>query len=174
MGLFTIIIILLIIIPVIYCCTAKYKVDSFMDFSCEAIKNKYYQPEELIYKSNCPNLVILQKNNKFGTPTFFPEYGNINGPNNNNNDYDVYYYLSKSPNGLFLDLDYDLYYRPFYNPFRWLSGKYEYIKRKNINFKDGWYEPWKYYHNKLEYNKKLNNKKINNKYKKNKKSIMIS
>ena len=165
MRLFTIVIMILLIATTIFCCTSKYKVDSFMDFSCDAVQNKYYQPEELIYKSNCPNLVIVQKNTRSGRPIFFAEYGDENGPYWSR-DYVTYYYLGESPHGLYLDLDYDLYYRPFYNPLRWLYGRYDYVKRKkNTNFKDGWYKPWKSYHNKLEYKKALGNKRMQDKYK---------
>lgn len=173
MRLFTIIISLLLIIALVFCCTSKYKVDSFMNFSCDAIQNKYYHPEELIYKSNCPNIVIVQKSTRSGRPVFFAEHGDENGPYWSR-DYDTYYYLGVSPHGVLLDLDYDLYYRPFYNPFRWIYGRHDYIKRrknKKTNIKDGWYEPWKSYHNKLEYKKELGNKRINNKYKKNRERI---
>jgi hypothetical protein len=121
---FIILIILLLSIIIIISCTIKFKVDEFTDMSCYAQQNKHYQPEELMFKSRCRNLVILKKY-KNGYPLFFAEDGDQNGPYFSK-DYSTYYYLGRSPNGEYLDLEYDLYYYPIYNPIRWLYGPYGY------------------------------------------------
>ncbi len=58
-----------------------------------------------------------------------------------------------SPDGQSLNLDYDLYYHPWYNPIRWFHGPYRYYpRRKKYYWKNHWYHPWK------KYNKKINNR----------------
>ena len=84
----------------------KIKIDNFMDFSCTAEQNKNYHPEELLHKSRCQNIVIVEKIiNRH--PMFFAENGDEDGPYFSK-DYVRYYYLGVSPEGIQLDLDYDL------------------------------------------------------------------
>ena len=117
-------ILLFLLISIVIFCNIKFKVDQFTDMSCYAQQNKYYQPEELMFKSQCPNLVVLKKY-KNGFPLFFVEEGDENGPYFSK-DYSNYYYLGISPDGERLDLEYELYYYPRYNPMRWFYGPYRY------------------------------------------------
>ena len=117
-------ILLFLIISISIFCCIKFKVDNFLEMNCYAEQNKHYQPEELLYKSKCPNLVILKKY-KNGYPLFFAEEGDENGPLFSK-DYDTYYHNGYSPDGEKLDLEYDLYYYPIYNPIRWFYGPYRY------------------------------------------------
>ena len=132
MNIFSFIIIILCIITIILACLVKRKSENFEDlnYTCEAIQNKYYHPRELLYKAGCPNLVIVEKDS-FGTPLFTAEAGDKNGPYFSK-DYIRYYHLGVSPDGVVLDLEYDLYYRPWYNPIRWFGGPYGYYRpRRN-------------------------------------------
>lgn len=131
-----IIIIILIITVIILCCCSKDKFENFteLDFSCEAIQNKYYHPKELQYKSQCPNLVIVEKH-YFGNPIFYAEFGDERGPYFSQ-DYVRYYYLGISPDGIELDLEYDMYSLPWYNPNRWFGGRYRYYRP--LGYKKYW------------------------------------
>lgn len=152
MKVLIILIILLLIIGLIICLNVKFKVDDFsMDYSCEAIQNKYYHPEELEVKANCPNLVIVEKNIN-GRPAFFAEFGDYYGPYFSS-DFIRYYHMGMSPEGLLLNLEYDLYRYPWYNPLSWYRGIYAYYPRRRYNWKDHWRRPWK------RYNKRINRKR---------------
>ena len=121
--------ILIFIIVIIFCCSSCFRVDNFADLSCEAIQNKYYHIDELIYKSKCPNLVILEKlvNNKIA---FFAELGDENGPYFSK-DHINFYYMGISPRGETIDLNYDLYYMPVWNPIRWFAhSPYQFRRRR--------------------------------------------
>ena len=143
-----IIFILLLFSIIFICCNIKFKVDKFTDMSCYAQQNKHYLPEELIFKSKCPNLVILKKY-KNGYPLFYAEEGDENGPYFSK-DYSTYYYLGTSPNGELLDLEYELYYYPMYNPIRWFYGPYIYHRP------NAWYRKNKFRKlNKLKKHKKF-------------------
>jgi hypothetical protein len=125
------IIILLCIVTIILSCLSIYKQEQFEEFdlSCEAIQNKNYHIQELIYKASCPNLVIVEKYS-FGKPVFTVEVGDQNGPHFSK-DYGRYYHLGVSPDGKEIDLEYDLYHHPWYNPIRWFNGPYGYYRRNN-------------------------------------------
>ena len=130
MNIFPFIIIVLCIVTIILACLAKYRPENFedLDYSCEAIQNKYYHSRELLYKASCPNLVIVEKQS-FGVPMFTVEAGDQTGPYFSK-DYIRYYHLGVSPDGVVLDLEYDLYYRPWYNPLRWFGGPYGYYRSR--------------------------------------------
>ena len=147
---------ILIVATLLFCFNSKYKVkqDNFTDFSCDAIQNKYYQPEELLYKSRCPNLVIVEKHIN-GIPQFFAELGDYKGPYFSK-DYTTFYYLGVSPEGIQLNLDYDLYYYPFYNPVRWFNGPFRYHRRWSGNWNDNWFNPWNKYKNRINRRKNYN------------------
>ena len=146
---FLLIIITLLIIFVTFCCTSKFSVDNFsMDYTCEAVQNKYYHPEELMYKSQCPNLVIVEKI-MYNRPYFTVEAGDHRGPYFSS-DYTTYYHMGVSPNGRLLNLEYDLYQRPWYNPYSWFHGRYYYEPRRNYHWRDKWYKPWNRYKNKID------------------------
>lgn len=136
MKIFGIIIIILIITVIILSCCSKDKFENFteLDFSCEAIQNKSYHPKELQYKSQCPNLVIVEKH-YFGNPIFYAEFGDERGPYFSQ-DYVRYYYLGISPDGIELDLEYDMYSLPWYNPNRWFGGRYRYYRP--LGYKKYW------------------------------------
>lgn len=138
MNIFPFIIIVLCIVTIILACLAKYIPENFedLDYSCEATQNKYYHPRELLYKASCPNLVIVEKNS-FGVPLFTAEVGDQNGPYFSK-DYIRYYHLGVSPDGVVLDLEYDLYYRPWYNPIRWFGGPYGYYRPRRWNRQRKW------------------------------------
>ena len=59
----TFLILILLISLIVFMFNSKHLVDNFtdLDLSCYAIQNKYYNIDELLYKSRCPNLVILEK-----------------------------------------------------------------------------------------------------------------
>lgn len=148
MRLFVIIILILLISLVTFCCCSKFRVDNFSsDYSCEAVQNKYYHVDELLYKSRCPNLVIVEKNIN-GTPVFFAEMGDSKGPYFSR-DHIRHYYLGISPDGIELNLDYDLYEYPWYNPYRWMYGPYRYYPRRYIHYGDRHYKnrPFRRYKN---------------------------
>jgi hypothetical protein len=133
MNILPLIIIVLFIVIIILSCLVKYRHENFedSDYSCEAIQNKYYHPRELLYKASCPNLVIVEKQS-YGIPIFTVEAGDQNGPYFSK-DYVRYYHLGVSPDGVVLDLEYDLYYRPWYNPIRWFGGPYRYYRPRRWN-----------------------------------------
>ena len=126
---FRYIIIILVITVIILMCLSCKKIDNFDSFNCEAIQNKYYTREEILHKSGCPNVVILEKTNGY-----FAENGDINGPYFSK-DYIRYYYMGVSNDGLYLDpnLDYSIYYYPWYNPRRWLYGRYSQRNNRRRN-----------------------------------------
>ena len=146
--------ILFLLISIIICCNIKFTIDNFSDMSCYTQQNKHYQPDELMFKSMCRNLVILKKY-KNGFPLFYAEQGDENGPYFSK-DYSTYYYLGISPDGEILDLEYELYYYPRYNPMRWFYGPYRY-HRPNIWYKKN---PWN--KRNMWYKKKLFKNKSNN------------
>ena len=75
-----------------------------------------------------------------------------------------------SPDGIGLDLEYDLYYYPWYNPHRWLYGSYGYYPKRKHYWKKDLYNKWNNYSKKIDKNKYKNTKYSNNtKYQKNKK-----
>ena len=77
----TFLILILLISLIVFMFNSKHLVDNFtdLDLSCYAIQNKYYNIDELLYKSRCPNLVILEKLIN-GRTAFFAEQGDHNGP----------------------------------------------------------------------------------------------
>jgi len=157
-----ILLIILVISVIIYMFNIKFLVDDFtdLDLSCDAIQNKYYHTDELLHKSHCPNLVIIEKN--IGRrPIFFAELGDHNGPYFSK-DYTRYYYMGTSPDGIPLNLEYDLYYYPWYNPSRWFNGPYGYHPRgkRRRNWKRDLYNKWDDYSVRLD--------KRNNRYNRNK------
>ena len=138
MNILPFIIIVLCIVTIILACLAKYIPENFedLDYSCEAIQNKYYHPRELLYKASCPRLVIVEKQS-FGVPIFTVEAGDHTGPYFSK-DYIRYYHLGVSPDGVVLDLEYDLYYRPWYNPIRWFGGPYGYYRPRRWDKQRKW------------------------------------
>ena len=78
-----------------------------------------------MYRASCPNIVIVEKYIN-GALAFFAEVGDSNGPYFSK-DYNDYYHLGRSPvTGRQLDLNYDLYYYPGWNPYSWFYGPYSY------------------------------------------------
>lgn len=149
MKVLILLIISLLVIGILLCLNSKFRVDNFsMDYSCEAIQNKYYHPEELLTKANCPNLVIIEKHIN-GRPAFFSEFGDHTGPYFSS-DYVRYYYMGMSPEGLPLNLEYDLYYRPWWNPRSWFYGRNIYYPRRTYHWEDDWHRPWKSYKRRIE------------------------
>lgn len=150
MKVLIVLIILSLIIGIFICCNIKFREENFtMDYSCDVIQNKYYDVEELHYKSKCPNLVIVEKN-IYGNSAFFAEQGDYKGPYFSN-DFITYYYMGLSPQGTPLNLEYDLYSHPWYNPRRWIYGRYSYYPRNDYHWGNNWYNPWN------NYNKRINN-----------------
>lgn len=148
-NLLSILLFILFVGVIIFIFNSKYIVDDFaMDYSCEAVQNKYYHTDELLHKSQCPNIVILEKS--IGNrPVFFAEYGDHNGPYFSK-DYIRYYYMGMSPDGIALNLDYDLYYYPWYNPYRWFYGSYGYYPRRDLKWRRKLYNKWDDYSRRLE------------------------
>lgn len=165
MNIFSFIIIILCIITIILACLVKRKSENFEDlnYTCEAIQNKYYHPRELLYKAGCPNLVIVEKDS-FGTPLFTAEAGDKNGPYFSK-DYVRYYHLGISPDGVVLDLDYDLYYRPWYNPIRWVGGPYGYYRPRRWNRERRWRKNrrWNFWDRKDRQDRRIKNSQSPNK-----------
>ena len=152
MKVLILLIILLLVIGTLLCLNAKFRVDNFsMDLSCEAVQNKYYHPEELEAKMHCPNLVIVEKNIN-GRPAFFAEFGDHKGPYFSS-DYVRYYHMGMSPEGIPLNLEYDLYYYPLWNPRRWFYGRNVYYPRRRYHWEDDWKRPWN------RYNRRINRKR---------------
>jgi hypothetical protein len=146
----TFLILILLISLIVFMFNSKHLVDNFtdLDLSCYAIQNKYYHTDELLHKSRCPNLVILEKLIN-GRTAFFAEQGDHNGPYYSK-DYTRYYYMGVSPDGLELDLNYDLYYYPWYNPYRWFNRPYGYYPRIRGNLRRKWYDKWNDYKHRLD------------------------
>lgn len=149
MKVLILLIISLLVIGTLLCLNAKFRVDNFsMDLSCEAVQNKYYHPEELEAKMHCPNLVIVEKNIN-GRPAFFAEFGDHKGPYFSS-DYVRYYYMGMSPEGIPLNLDYDLYYYPWWNPRSWFYGRNVYYPRRRYHWEDDWHRPWRRYNRRID------------------------
>lgn len=146
----TSLIILLVITIIIFVFNSKFIVDNFadLDLSCDAIQNKYYHTEELLHKSQCPNLVILEKLIN-GTTAFFVEQGDQYGPYFSQ-DYIRYYHMGVSPDGIILNLEYNLYYYPWYNPRRWFHGAYGYYPRRRYHWRKDLYNKWDDYSKRLD------------------------
>jgi hypothetical protein len=146
----TSLIIILVITVIVFIFNSKFIVDNFvdLDLSCDAIQNKYYHTEELLHKSQCPNLVILEKLIN-GTTAFFVEQGDHNGPYFSQ-DYIRYYHMGVSPDGIILNLEYDLYYYPWYNPRRWFHGAYGYYPRRRAHWRRDLYDKWDDYSKRLD------------------------
>ena len=147
----TSLIILLVITVIVFIFNSKFIVDNFadLDLSCDAIQNKYYHTEELLHKLRCPNLVILEKNIG-GRPAFFVEQGDHDGPYFSK-DYIRYYHMGVSPDGIILNLEYDLYYYPWYNPRRWFHGAYGYYpRRRRAHWRKDLYDKWDDYSKRLD------------------------
>ena len=146
----TSLIILLVITFIVFIFNSKFIVDNFadLDLSCDAIQNKYYHTEELLHKSQCPNLVILEKLIN-GTTAFFVEQGDQDGPYFSK-DYIRYYHMGVSPDGIILNLEYDLYYYPWYNPRRWFHGAYGYYPRRRTHWRRDLYDKWDDYSKRLD------------------------
>ena len=139
---------------------SKSIVDNFadLDLSCEAIQNKYYHTEELLHKSRCPNLVILEKLIG-GRIAFFVEMGDHNGPFFSQ-DHIRYYHMGISPDGVELDLDYDLYYYPWYNPYRWFHRPYGYHRRRG-HWRRDLYDKWNDYSDRIDRRNRRLNRRLN-------------
>ncbi len=149
MKVLILLIISLLVIGTLLCLNTKFRVDNFsMDLSCEAVQNKYYHPEELEAKMNCPNLVIVEKIIN-GIKAFFAEFGDHKGPYFSS-DYVRYYYMGMSPEGIPLNLDYDLYYRPLWNPRSWFYGRNVYLPRRRYHWEDDWHRPWRRYNRRID------------------------
>lgn len=146
----TSLIILLVITVIVFIFNSKFIVDNFadLDLSCDAIQNKYYHTEELLHKSQCPNLVILEKLIN-GITAFFVEQGDQDGPFFSQ-DYIRYYHMGVSPDGIILNLEYDLYYYPWYNPRRWFHGAYGYYPRRRVHWRRDLYDKWDDYSKRLD------------------------
>lgn len=156
----TFLVIVLIVAVIIFMFNSKSLVDNFadLDLSCEAVQNKYYHAEELSYKSRCPNLVIVEKLIG-GRVAFFCEMGDHNGPFFSK-DYVRYYYMGVSPNGVELDLDYDLYHYPWYNPYRWFHRPYGFHRRRRGHWRRDLYDKWNDYSDRIDRRNRRLNRRI--------------
>ena len=123
---------IIILLVCFFCCK---RVDNFSDLSCENEQKPVYTPQELIFKSQCPNLVILLHHDG----SYSVEPGDSGGPLfTDQSQYATYYHMGESPEGHELVPvleDYELWYYPRYNPIRWFSGPWRYRR-------PFWKRPW--------------------------------
>jgi len=142
---------------------SKSLVDNFadLDLSCDAVQNKYYHTEELLHKSLCSNLVIVEKLIG-GRVAFFCEMGDDNGPFFSK-EYVRYYYMGVSPDGTELDLDYDLYQYPLYNPYRWFHRPFGFHRRRRGHWRRDLYDKWDDYSNRIDRRNRRIDKRIDRK-----------
>ena len=84
---------IIILLVCFFCCK---RVDNFSDLSCENEQKPVYTPQELIFKSQCPNLVILLHHNG----SYSVEPGDYSGPLfTDESQYHTYYHMGVSPQG---------------------------------------------------------------------------
>lgn len=127
---------IIILLVCFFCCK---RVDNFSDLSCENEQKPVYTPQELIFKSQCPNLVILLHHNG----SYSVEPVDLGGRPlfTDHSQYKTYYHMGVSPDGeelVPLLEDYELWYYPRYNPIRWFSGPWRYRDRRPF-----WRRPWR-------------------------------